>query len=64
MSEKRLPEYDLQLVNKDDVESGGQLIESNMASLAEGKETVVPADSQTDDSIRIILQKDIESHSY
>ena len=34
-----------------------------MASLAEGKETVVAADSQTDDSIRIILQKDIESRS-
>ena len=63
MSEKRLPEYDLQLVNKDDVESGGQLIESYMASLAEGKETVVAADSQTDDSIRIILQKDIDFRS-
>ena len=36
MSEKRSPEYDLQLVNRDDVESGGQLIENNIASLAEG----------------------------
>ena len=27
----------------------------------EGKETVVSGDSQTDDSIRRILQKDIES---
>ena len=36
MSEKRLPEYDLQLVNRDDVESVGQLIENNITSLAEG----------------------------
>ena len=36
MSEKRLSEYDVQLVNRDDVESGGQLIESNIESLAEG----------------------------
>ena len=35
MSEKRFPGYDLQLVNRDDVESGGQLIESNIESLAE-----------------------------
>ena len=31
-----------------------------MHELIESKETVVAADSQTDDSIRIILQKDIE----
>ena len=34
MSEKRLSEYDVQLVNRDDVESGGQLIESNIESLS------------------------------
>ena len=36
MSEKRLSEYHVQLVNRDDVGSGGQLIESNVESLAEG----------------------------
>ena len=36
MSEKRFPEYDEQLVNRDDVESGGKLIEGNIESLAEG----------------------------
>ena len=35
MSEKGLSEYDVQLVNRDDVESGGKLIESNIESLAE-----------------------------
>ena len=35
MSEKRFPEYDEQLVNRDDVESGGKLI-GNIESLAEG----------------------------
>ena len=37
MREKGLLEYDLQLVNRDSVKSGGQLIESNVESLAEGK---------------------------
>ena len=38
-------------------------IDAFIDELIEGKETVVAADSQTDDSIRIILQKDIESRS-
>ena len=36
MSEKGLSEYNIQLVDRDDVESGGQLIESNIEPLAEG----------------------------
>ena len=36
MSEKELSEYNIQLVDRDDVESGGQLIESNIEPLAEG----------------------------
>ena len=35
MSEKRLSEHNIQLVNRNDVESGGQLIESNIETLAE-----------------------------
>ena len=34
MSEKRFPEYNEELVNRDDIESGGKLIESNVESLA------------------------------
>ena len=36
MSAKRLSEHDIQLVNRDDVESGGQSIKSNIELLAEG----------------------------
>ena len=36
MSQKRLSKYNIQLVNRNDVESGGQLIESNIEPLAEG----------------------------
>ena len=36
MSEKRFSEYDIQLVNRDDVESGGQVIKSNIELLPEG----------------------------
>ena len=36
MSEKELSEYNIQLVDRDDVENGGQLIESNIEPLAEG----------------------------
>ena len=36
MSKKRFPEYSEQLVNRDDVESGEKLTESNVESLAEG----------------------------
>ena len=39
------------------------VIDAFIDELIEGKETVVAADSQADDSIRIILQKDIESRS-
>ena len=35
-----LSEHNVQLVNRDDVESGGQLIESNIESLAEGNRIV------------------------
>ena len=35
MSERRLSEHNIQLVNRNDVESGGQLIESNIEKLAE-----------------------------
>ena len=35
MSEKRLLEHNIQLVNRNEVESGGQLIESNIETLAE-----------------------------
>ena len=35
MSEKGLSEYDVQLVNRNNIESGGKLIESNIDSLAE-----------------------------
>ena len=38
-------------------------IDAFIDELIEGKETVVAADSQTDDSNRIILQKDIEPRS-
>ena len=36
MSTKRLSEHDIQLVNRDDVESDGQSIKSNIELLAEG----------------------------
>ena len=36
MSEKGLSEYDVQLVNRDNVECGGPLFERNIESLAEG----------------------------
>ena len=39
------------------------VIDTFIDKLTEGNETVVAADSQTDDSIRIILPKDIESRS-
>ena len=35
MSEKRFLEYDEQLVNRDDIESGEKLIETNVQSLNE-----------------------------
>ena len=35
-----LSEHNVQLVNRDDVESGGQLVESNIESLAEGNRIV------------------------
>ena len=35
-----LSEHNVQLVNRDDEESGGQLIESNIESLAEGNRIV------------------------
>ena len=38
-------------------------IDAFIDELIECKETVAAADSQTDDSIRIILKKDIESRS-
>ena len=38
-------------------------IDALIDELIESKETVLAADSHTDDSIRIILQKDIESRS-
>ena len=35
-----LSEHNVQLVNRDDAESGGQLVESNIESLAEGNRIV------------------------
>ena len=37
---RNLSEHNVQLVNRDDVESGGQLVESNIESLAEGNRIV------------------------
>ena len=39
MSEKRISEHGVQLVNRDDVERGGEVIKSNIEPLAEGNRT-------------------------
>ena len=63
LSQIKISSHQLPLSLASEIKCEIVAIDAFIDELIECKETVAAADSQTDDSIRIILKKDIESRS-